>query len=138
MDDKTQAAPTIRERVAAGAAWLDRARPGWPVRIDLITLDVRDPEHCVLGQEFDDFSQRPEAMRAYEVAEAHGFYLNQWPSAGREMQYAVLTDVWRELIEGRILPAAKACCPCQRAVCEPGCTCTSPDCPKSEAEVLDD
>ena len=31
-----------------------------------------------------------------------------------------------------------ACCPCQGAVCDPGCPCTSGECPKTEAEVTDE
>lgn len=144
MDDKTQAAPTIRERVAAGAAWLDQHRPGWPLRIDLITLDVRYPEYCVLGQEFDDFDDRPHALLDLYVAEVHGFYVQPW--RGRNLadvmdEYRVLTREWRALIEARRARAAageQPCCPCQGPVCEPGCTCTEPTCPKTEAEVLDD
>ena len=50
-------APTVVERVAAGAAWLDAAAErhpdllaGWPLRINLRTFDLRNSCRCVLGQ----------------------------------------------------------------------------------------
>lgn len=41
---------TIAERVAAGAEWLDANYPGWADRVDIVLLDIRDCEDCVLGQ----------------------------------------------------------------------------------------
>jgi hypothetical protein len=42
------------EAVARGMALLDEKRPGWIDRIDLDTLVMHDPRHCVVGQEFRD------------------------------------------------------------------------------------
>lgn len=48
----TPEAPTIAERVARGAAWLDREAPGWDSLIDLASLRLSNPCLCVLGQVF--------------------------------------------------------------------------------------
>lgn len=37
-------------RVSVGAALLDRRAAGWITRVDLDVLDLRDNDHCVLGQ----------------------------------------------------------------------------------------
>lgn len=115
---------TVTERVQAGAAWLDQHRPGWLDRIDLITLNVEDPECCVLGQEFGDYGDRPDALRDYREAERLGFYV-RWAGHGDDRytaEYAALTEAWKDyvLTEG----------PRRVAVC--------PECPKSEAEITDD
>lgn len=41
---------TIAERVALGAAFLDKHFTGWWERIDLGTLNIDDCDSCVLGQ----------------------------------------------------------------------------------------
>ena len=41
---------TVRERVEAGAAWLDRRDPGWEGRIKLGHLSLESSCNCVLGQ----------------------------------------------------------------------------------------
>ncbi len=46
---------TAAERVKAGAALLDRKRPGWANKVVAETLDMREGEQCVLGQIFGDF-----------------------------------------------------------------------------------
>lgn len=46
--------PTLRERIEAGAAWLDEVKPEWRDLIDLDVLDVGDGRYCVLGQVFDN------------------------------------------------------------------------------------
>lgn len=46
----TETVPTIAERVAAGAAYLDRHMPTWVDVIDLDRLDLGDPCGCVMGQ----------------------------------------------------------------------------------------
>ena len=170
MADTTQAAPTIRARVAAGAQWLDQHRPGWIDRIDLITLDVSDPECCVLGQLDDEW---PVELTDWHTAEAHGFFVireRRRLYTEVDAEYAELTSAWHEYVldEARRvaagvdpaprwhadshLPVARlpdydeepnhtapaACCPCTGAVCDPGCPCTSGECPKTEAEVTDE
>lgn len=41
---------TTRARVRRGVALLDADMPGWRDRIDLTTLEITDPCHCVIGQ----------------------------------------------------------------------------------------
>lgn len=41
---------TAAERVARGAALLDKRMPGWAARIDLSVLDLANECRCVLGQ----------------------------------------------------------------------------------------
>jgi hypothetical protein len=43
-------------RVAQGAAFLDRVRPGWEHTIDVDTLAMRRCSRCVLGQVYGDYS----------------------------------------------------------------------------------
>lgn len=94
---------TIAERVAAGAAWLDEHRPGWDQRIDLETLDLGDPCHCVLGQEYGNYGDSPEEIRwerrpaGEDVWVAPLFGFHEW----NERNYDVLTAEWRRLIEER-------------------------------------
>lgn len=42
----------LAARAAAGAAFLDRERPGWWRRLDLSTLDMNDSCKCVIAQEY--------------------------------------------------------------------------------------
>lgn len=37
-------------RVATGAAWLDKHRPGWERKVDLAKLHMSDTEWCICGQ----------------------------------------------------------------------------------------
>ncbi len=46
---------TAAERVKAGAALLDRKRPGWANKVVAGTLDMSECDRCVLGQIFGDF-----------------------------------------------------------------------------------
>jgi hypothetical protein len=44
---------TAEARVAKGAAYLDRVRPGWFNRIDVGTLTLQSPKSCVMAQSYD-------------------------------------------------------------------------------------
>ena len=48
---------TITERVAEGAAYLDRCEPGWDAKVDLGKLDMQAPCLCVLGQLATDLTE---------------------------------------------------------------------------------
>jgi len=43
---------TAEERVAAGAEWLDAAKPEWPTLVNRETLDLASCGNCILGQVF--------------------------------------------------------------------------------------
>jgi hypothetical protein len=49
MDNVTPR-PTVRERVAAGAAWLDQEAPEWREIVETGNLDIMSGVSCVLGQ----------------------------------------------------------------------------------------
>jgi hypothetical protein len=51
--------PTIEQRVAAGAEWLDANLPEWVEKVDLGQLRLLSPCLCILGQAFGDFYTAP-------------------------------------------------------------------------------
>lgn len=54
--------------VSEGAALLDSYRAdGWRTRINTRTLEMRDPEHCVLGQVFGSYRNAPDDIRLHEA-----------------------------------------------------------------------
>lgn len=96
-----------RDRVAAGALWLDEHGPvDWRDDIDVDTLDVSDPWLCPLGQLFGSYSQ---AVNVTELAsadlESFGFAAGYGTSGDCSADsrptwvgYPELTDAWRELL----------------------------------------
>lgn len=100
-------APSIAERVAAGAAWLDEHQPGWIDVIDLERLDLQAACFCILGQLHGNFWTSPsftgDRTRRIEAAAPYGFAIDD-EGGGLEVeeaQYEALTAAWRELIEQR-------------------------------------
>lgn len=106
----TDVEPTVEERVAAGAAWLDEHHPGWENDVDLDKLRMDDCALCVLGQTFGDYwesplaESRPETwseLDAYdEVARPLGFQFSGRRGYSRD-EYAELNAAWVRLIESR-------------------------------------
>lgn len=106
-------APTVpidvRQRVQAGAAWLDEHVPhGWWWRIDRAQLDMASCAHCILGQIWGCFTDAP--MSLGQAAD-RGFTITVFgDGAGnlavdeeaRSRQFAELADGWRELIGERL------------------------------------
>jgi hypothetical protein len=76
--------------VEAGAAFLDKRRPGWDRLIDLDTLDMGDPRNCVLGQ-----------LYGIIYAAIIGVFVDDEERLGFEGNYAVLTADWKRLIRER-------------------------------------
>lgn len=105
----TTTAPTIAERVAAGAAFLDQAEPGWRQHIDIDRLDLASPCRCVLGQlEIALHSEGPEDDGAFSDALfRYGIAFEEWALGfnagheGRNVEFPQLTAAWRELIQAR-------------------------------------
>lgn len=68
---------TIIARVAAGAALLDRVRPGWEADIRLDDLNVLDCFACVLGQLYGNYGmgvcQMFDLMNDWEGPANYGF-----------------------------------------------------------------
>jgi len=98
-------APTVVERVAAGAAWLDATRPGWSDLIDLDRLELTSSNCCVLGQVFESYHLAPGAgsagFRAW--SSDHGFTVSVGSAGARywATDWAGLQDAWTSLIRGR-------------------------------------
>ncbi len=108
----------IAERVAAGAAVLDRHRPGWHRQIDLACLDARRDDYLdVLSQLYGDVEQGVGALYQAATGSAatdvwgltsptncwardHGFDIDTpvWDVVGA---YAELADQWRAEIARR-------------------------------------
>jgi hypothetical protein len=99
---------TIAERVAKGAALLDREEPGWEQRIDLETLALDDPCKCILGQLF---SQTDDEKGAYFVGldtfgiTGNGDYLG-FGATSRQRGWSRLDQAWKALIRERRSQAA--------------------------------
>lgn len=41
--------PIMRKHIQRGVEWLDKVQPGWEYNVDLATLRLSDPDHCVCG-----------------------------------------------------------------------------------------
>ncbi|HEU5032734.1 MAG TPA: hypothetical protein VFV01_47980 [Spirillospora sp.] len=96
------------ERVAAGAAVLDKVRPDWFEYVDLPALDVRSCADCTLGQLFGEYQDglirlfgQPGGVEATAWAGEHGFELDPADPRSPGAQYEALTDAWTALIKAR-------------------------------------
>jgi hypothetical protein len=97
---------TIKERVKAGAALLDREEPGWEQRINLETLNLEESCCCVLGQLFQGYSTGVARLDLDLEAEfSLGFYRFD-PASDREYSWDSLTRAWKALIRERRRQAA--------------------------------
>jgi hypothetical protein len=90
---------TIKERVAAGAAWLDERAPGWIGQIDLSELDIEEPCNCILGQVYGHYFRSPRDARIDDDASA--YIADERGFNGGEKDMPRLNKAWRELIEAR-------------------------------------
>lgn len=100
---------TARARVAKGAAFLDRTRPGWFTQIDIDTLNLVDGCRCVLAQSYG--CRYRDAARLAELADPAtpegeravidlGFY-------EKGVVWAPLEDAWIEAIAARRFPVVE-------------------------------
>lgn len=90
----------IRNRVAKGAALLDKHNPNWFRDIDLEVLDQDWAGTCVLGQLYGYWGTglarlfgTDDADDAIHVSNEHGF--------GRDENFPGLTEEWERVIEQR-------------------------------------
>jgi hypothetical protein len=84
-------------RVAKGAAFLDRAQPGWRKRVSTLDLDIRHARHCMLGQVFGDVRTAQE--RFVKNPDFDPVRLGFWAGAPRDgsgivIDAADLTRAW--------------------------------------------
>jgi len=89
--------PPISLRVAAGAALLDHARPGWAAQVDPGRLDPADDHSDVLGQ-LHGHRDRGLAALGHPDAVALGLDLD---ADDDDADYPALTDAWRAAIRRR-------------------------------------
>jgi len=91
--------PTLKERVAAGAAALDAVRPGWEREIDLDGLHFPGVTTCVLGQLYGGLRAGQQAVCLPDTGAGlvgFGFALP------RHYGYAPVTRAWKRLIRARL------------------------------------
>jgi hypothetical protein len=111
-------AAELAPRVERGAALLDRAEPGWHLRIARDRLAMESCDRCVLGQLHGDYLKGFRcvlrdlpARNLYSAAE-HGFTLHGAeqeaidPSGTASEQtlarFAALADLWRAQVTRRL------------------------------------
>lgn len=96
------------ERVARGAALLDKEWPEWRDVVDLGRLDIAEPFHCMTAQFAQNITGSPMAdygtgkmrlnLDAFEY-EAHGFNAHAAdPIDDYNAGIAKLNELWRDLI----------------------------------------
>lgn len=56
---------TPSKRAAAGAAFLDEARPNWVESVNVHCLDMESASRCILGQMFGSYSEGIDALFGY-------------------------------------------------------------------------
>lgn len=92
----------LREVVEAGAAFLDRKRPGWDREIDLTKLEMNSTNNCVVSQLFGEYLEGCEKLLGSQIdisrRQAYGFTL---PYAADSDDWAQLDREWTRLIASR-------------------------------------
>ena len=103
---------SLRDRAAAGAAFLDRVKPDWFKRVNLDTLDLSCDDTCVLGQLHGDYLR---GMDKYGLDNERARELGLWGNchpreflAGFRGGWNRLTRAWKNEIENRLHPQAVA------------------------------
>lgn len=94
-----------KKKIAAGAKLLDRVQLGWPRLINLSSLDMGDPDNCVLTQLFGNYFLGLATILGQEdfelgpgTAVTLGFELAGVPT--NDPRYAQLTAEWRAFLKG--------------------------------------
>lgn len=105
---------TIKERVAAGARWLDKHEPGWADQIDGTALRMENSRMCVLGQVYGSFHGDAAGRATYrvsvplgrkyaigfgDVAADRGF--NAHSNYAIMHEYMLLEQEWQRVIKAR-------------------------------------
>lgn len=110
------------ERVARGAAYLDRVRPGWHEQIDIGQLALESCTRCIVGQ-LRGFEVLSKPMRSFDPY--YGFDLTEnelerdCPNdkdGARAVAFRPLQDAWIEAIADRRLSQDSATTPALAAV----------------------
>ncbi|HEU5032738.1 MAG TPA: hypothetical protein VFV01_48000 [Spirillospora sp.] len=106
----------IRERVAAGAAWLDEKQPGWEARVNTERLNMESTCDCILGQVYEEAAQASdwfdwdfyEGAYWYVLQEHVGNRGSDWPVehgftllGATYGDWAALEAAWVDLLKTR-------------------------------------
>lgn len=93
----------MKASVGRGAALLDEGLPGWRDRVDVHTLNMRSPSHCVLGQLYSSFwDGRAVLGLGYHAAIEHGFNAetmsggSDWDTLIRALDHLWIDEINRE------------------------------------------
>lgn len=99
-----------RARAARGAALLDERDGGWAVHVDPASLRLSDGTACVLGQLSGEY-RRGLRARVLDLSSAPGRFVSpvdlgfqavdDLGDAAEDLDYALLTRAWRELVDER-------------------------------------
>lgn len=97
--------PTMTARVLRGAALLDTYKRNWWLEVSLETLDMNDPENCILGQLFGNYIA-PEIHQkmpplAGQGNRDFGFNVHIDPFGEADERYTDLDNEWHEIITVR-------------------------------------
>lgn len=97
---------SIEQRVANGAAQLDKMIPGWENRIDLDELDIRVGCRCIIGQLYLGYSRGkrffPNNLRGDQAQHNLGLYSHSATEEDQDHDYELLTGAWKAAIEVRL------------------------------------
>lgn len=85
----------LRARVRAGITQLDEFKPEWRELINWETLEIWEPQKCLLFQIFGGYFDGLNAMRIYEPGSFYGFDLASYEGTGEN--FALLTEIWKEM-----------------------------------------
>lgn len=87
----------MAERAKLGAEYLDKADPGWFLRIDTYNLDISGNNSCVTGQLYGDFNDWC-VGKSFNFLVSRGFYVNKL----KESNWSKLTYAWYKEILSRL------------------------------------
>lgn len=109
----------IPKEVKAGMALLDEKAPGWREKVNLDKLNMGGCVRCVLGQVYGFFDDGLVALSicktetieaqfdsALEEAEKYGFSIGDTHLKNYRLDYAALTQAWKEALSETSSPSA--------------------------------
>lgn len=89
---------SLYAQVAKAAALMDRLAPGWERKVDLSTLDINSPEHCIAGQVFaETVEERAGFCRLLELMNCARVEPFDYPAFLLDLYY----DAWIDLLKSR-------------------------------------
>lgn len=102
----------MRDRVEQGAKLLDKINPGWPEKVNLDRLAMRDCTRCIIGQVYGRYYSTLFDLRSdgdiVGYDSDYGFTLKDSQltsdsgSERRERLWKKLADLWRAEVRARL------------------------------------